>query len=317
MDNSPDINIIVPLFNEEESFDLLIERLLKIIDNSSLKIEIILIDDGSTDNTKEKMRDLSLANNKFHSIFLSRNFGHQYALTAGLDSVNAKEAVMILDGDLQDPPEMFDEFYSQYQNGYDVVYAVRKERKGSILLKMAYRSFYKIMKRFSYIQIPLDSGDFSLLSRRVVDRINAMPEESRFLRGMRAWVGFNQIGIPYERIDRKNGKSKYSLRKLISLALNGIFNFSKYPIRFTMFIGIIALVISMMYFLITVFKKLFIGDVPLGFTALLFAIIMFGGLQLIAIGIIGEYVLKIFFQVKNRPHFIVSERIKNCKSEKI
>jgi len=313
MNHLPDINIIVPLYNEIENFNILTERLISIVNKSSFKIEVILVDDGSTDGSTEKIRELALKNENFHGIFLSRNFGQQVANTAGLMFSNAKDGVLIIDGDLQDPPEMIDQFYSLYKEGYDVVYAVRHSRKGSLFYKLAYYLFYRIMRRFSYITIPLDSGDFSLLSRRVVDHINSMPEESRFLRGMRAWVGFKQIGLSYEREDRAKGSSKYNLLKLISLALNGIFNFSKYPIRFSMFLGLISFCISLVYFILTLIKKIFIGDVPTGFTAILFAVIMFGGLQLIAIGIIGEYILRIFFQVKNRPLFIVKERIQNGK----
>jgi glycosyltransferase involved in cell wall biosynthesis len=311
MEYPPIINIIIPLYNEEDCFENLIDRLSTLLHSSKLDIEIILVDDGSNDSTPLKMRELSLNNNKFQSIFLSRNFGHQMALSAGLKYCNAKEAILVIDADLQDPPELLEEFYRQYKAGFDVVYAIRKKRDSSFILKIAYKLFYRVMKRFSYIDIPLDSGDFSLISRRVADHLTEMPEESRFLRGMRSWVGFRQIGIPVERPERTKGDSKYSLGKLISLAFNGIFNFSKYPIRLTMFMGIIALSISLIYFIITLFKKIYIGGVPSGFTALLFTIILFGGIQLIAIGIIGEYVLRIFFQVKNRPLYIVSERIKN------
>jgi polyisoprenyl-phosphate glycosyltransferase len=309
----PSVNIIVPLFNEEENFDHLTERLDAVIKKADFDIEIILVDDGSTDSTSNKMRELSNKNLKIHSIFLSRNFGHQIALTAGLKYTNATEAVLIIDGDLQDPPELLDEFYSKYKEGFDVVYAIRKERKRNFILKASYFLFYRIMKKFSYINIPLDSGDFSLLSRRVVDHINNMPEESRFLRGMRSWVGFKQVGLPYNREHRANGNSKYSIISLLSLAFNGIFNFSKYPMRFSTSIGMTAFSVAVIYFFITLLRKIFIGDVPLGFTALLFAIILFGGMQLIAIGIIGEYILRIFFQVKNRPLFIVKERIKNSE----
>lgn len=307
----PAINILVPLYNEEESFAELTKRLINLMEGSSLNIEVLLVDDGSMDRTAFLMKQLSLVDTRFQSIFLSRNFGHQLALSAGLKYTNAREAVLIIDGDLQDPPEMLDQFYPYLNQGYDVVYAVRSSRESSFFLKLAYRAFYRIMKRFSYINIPLDSGDFSLISRRVVNKMNDMPEESRFLRGIRSWVGFKQIGIPFNRESRKNGNSKYGLGKLIGLALNGIFNFSKYPIRLTMMLGITALFTSLVYFLITLFKKIFIGDVPTGFTALLFVIILFGGLQLIAIGIIGEYILRIFFQVKKRPLYIVKERIQN------
>lgn len=307
----PQISIVIPLYNEGEIFDKLSDRLEEVVNTAQFAIEVVMVDDGSTDHTSEKMKQLSLKNKNFHTVFLSRNFGHQIALSAGLKYAKAKEAIMIMDGDLQDPPEMVSQFYDQLKKGYDVIYAVRNKRKASILLKMTYFLFYRIMKSFSYISIPLDSGDFSMMSRRVVDQINTMPEESRFLRGMRSWVGYNQIGIPYDRDERSIGKSKYSFSKLFSLAINGIFNFSKYPIRFTVIIGMAAFISSLVYFLITMFRKFYVGDVPSGFTALLFTIILFGGLQLIAIGIIGEYILRIFFQVKNRPLFIVKERIQN------
>ncbi len=307
----PQINIIVPLFNEEESLSELKIRLTKVMDSSSFTFEVILVDDGSKDNTAEMMKQISQEDSRFHSVFLSRNFGHQLALAAGLQYINATEGAFIIDADLQDPPELFNEIFHYLNEGYDVIYAVRRSRKSSFLLKLSYWAFYRIMKRFSYIDIPLDSGNFSLISRRVADHINSMPEESRFFSGMRSWVGFKQISVPFDRAERKFGKTKYSWSKLISLALNGIFNFSKYPVRFTMTLGIIAMIVSMVYFGITLFKKIFVGDVPSGFTALLFTIIMFGGLQLIAIGILGEYVLRIFFQVKNRPLFIVKDRIQN------
>jgi glycosyltransferase involved in cell wall biosynthesis len=307
----PKISIVIPLYNEAEVFDELRQRLEELMKAFELCIEVVMVDDGSADLTAEKMRKLSMENENFQSVFLSRNFGHQIALTAGLRFAQAQEAIMLMDADLQDPPEMIHKFYEHLKQGYDVVYAVRSSRQSTFLMKIAYSLFYRAMKRFSYINIPLDSGDFAMISRRVADHINAMPEESRFIRGMRSWVGFRQIGISHDREERKSGNSKYSLKNLISLALNGLFNFSKYPIRFTVMLGLVALSLSLAYFLITFVRKFVIGDVPSGFTALLFTIILFGGLQLIAIGIIGEYVLRIFFQVKNRPLYIVKERIKN------
>ena len=311
MSLSPHINIVVPLYNESESFTILTERLTRVLQASAYSIEVILVDDGSTDSTAEMMKELSLKDTRFQSVFLSRNFGQQSALDTGLRFINATEAILIIDGDLQDPPELLDPFYKKLKEGYDVVYAIREHRSASIVLKVGYWLFYRIMKKFSYVDIPLDSGNFSLISRRVADQINNLPEEGRFFRGMRSWVGYRQIGIPFSREERIKGDSKYNYRRLISLSLNGIFNFSKYPIRFTMTLGIIAMFASIVYFVFTLIKKFFVGDVPLGFTALLFAIILFGGLQLIAIGIIGEYILRIFFQVKNRPNFVVKERIQN------
>lgn len=307
----PQINIIIPLYNEEEVFEELIKRLKALIVSSELTISVFLIDDGSKDGTSLLMRSLSLNDADFNSIFLSRNFGHERALSAGLSYVDATEAILIIDGDLQDPPELLSALYRRIKEGFDVVYAVRKKRKENILKRAAYKIFYKVLNRISYIDIPLDSGDFSMISTRVVKYINQMPEESRFLRGMRSWIGFKQIGVEYERHERFSGESKYPLKNLIRLALNGLFNFSEYPIKFISRIGIVTLTISMLYFIYTLIKQFFFGGVPEGFTALFFLITLFGGAQLLAIGIIGEYILRIFFQVKKRPLFIVKEVIKN------
>lgn len=305
----PKINLVIPLYNEEEIFSTLVERLIKVMDGSTHSVEVIMIDDGSKDRTPILMHDLATRDARFQAVFLSRNFGHQMALSAGLNYVNATDAVMILDGDLQDPPELMNEFFDKLEEGYDVVYAIRKKRKESAWKKASYKMFYSFLKRIAYIDIPLDSGDFSMISRRVVDQLNDMPESSRFLRGMRSWVGFRQIGITYERSERQQGESKYSLKNLIELAFNGIFNFSEYPIKFVFNLGLIVLSISLLYFGHTIVKKLVFGTTPEGFTALLVTIIMFGGVQLIALGLIGEYVLRIFFQVKGRPLYIVRERI--------
>lgn len=308
----PRFNILIPLYNEQENIPLLRQRLSALMDlHSEKSISVIFVDDGSTDQTAAMLRGICEHDFRFQYVGLSRNFGHQKALSAGLSCVSATEAVMIMDGDLQDPPEMLNTFLDYLAQGYEVVYAVREKRQSGLIRRAVYHLFYVLLRRFAYVDIPLDSGDFALISRRVADHLIRMPEESRFLRGMRAWVGYNQIGIPYEREDRHHGHSKYSLKKLISLGLNGLFDFSKYPIRFTMVLGLLALTISVVYFLITLVRKIFVGDVPTGFTALLFTIILFGGLQLIAIGVIGEYILKIFFQVKQRPLYIIREKMIN------
>jgi glycosyltransferase involved in cell wall biosynthesis len=308
--SQPQVNIVIPLYNEEEVFQSLVDRLIRVMESTELTTTVIMINDGSRDRTPDLMRELSLKDARFTSVFLSRNFGHQLALSSGLAQVDATDAVFILDGDLQDPPELLDEFYSYYKKGYDVVYAVRKKRKENFIKRAAYASFYKLLRRISYIDFPLDSGDFSLVSRRVIDQLNEMPEESRFLRGMRSWVGYQQIGVPYERQERESGESKYSFRKLLELALNGIFNFSEYPIKFITSLGLFTVSVSAVYFLSVLVKKILYNTVPEGFTALLFVIILFGGVQLLAIGIIGEYVLRIFFQVKRRPLFIIKNVIK-------
>jgi len=232
-------------------------------------------------------------------------------LTAGMAYVDAKEGILVLDGDLQDPPELIEDFYPHLKKGYDVVYAVRKKRKEFFLKTLAYKTFYILLKKISKFDIPLDSGDFSLVSRRVVNDMNRMKEESRFLRGMRSWIGYKQIGVAYEREERHSGDSKYTLKKLVSLALNGIFNFSEFPVKFISNIGILTILVSLAYLILTLVKKFYYGIVPEGFTGLMIVIILFGGVQLVSIGILGEYILRIFFQVKNRPLYIVKNHIKN------
>jgi polyisoprenyl-phosphate glycosyltransferase len=310
-DSFPQVNILVPLFNEESGFPELAARLSALAERSDLSIEVIMVDDGSADRTPELMRDLCLQDDRFSAVFLSRNFGHQLALTAALSYVNATDAVLVIDGDLQDPPELLEEFFRYYREGYDVVYAIRKHRKETFIKRSAYALFYRILKRISYYDIPADVGDFSLISRRVVDHLNRMPEESRYIRGMRSWIGFRQIGVPYERQERHAGESKYTFSKLLRLAFNGIFNFSEFPIKSMMRLGIVTIVVSLGYLIYVVLKKYFFGFVPSGFTALLFVIILFGGVQLVGLGILGEYILRIFFQVKNRPLFIVRGSIRH------
>lgn len=276
-----------------------------------MSIEVVLVDDGSRDNTPTLMRQLALLDPRYHCVFLSRNHGHQLALTAGIASARGSEALFIIDGDLQDPPELLPRFYEEYKAGNDVVYAVRRKRKENPFKKSAYYLFYRLLKSISYVDIPLDSGDFALISRRVADVLIQMPEESRYLRGMRSWVGFPQKGLEYERDERVAGESKYSLKLLFKLAYNGIFNFSEFPIKFMARTGAVAILVSLFYFILVIIKKFFFTEVIEGFTALLFVIILFSGVQLLALGIIGEYVLRIFFQAKNRPLFIIKEEIVN------
>jgi polyisoprenyl-phosphate glycosyltransferase len=306
----PQISIVAPLYNESESFPFLVKRLNTLMDSLTEQVEVVLVDDGSKDNTPELMHALALTDARYHCVFLSRNHGHQLALTAGLASAVGTEALMIIDGDLQDPPELLPKLYEHYKQGYDVVYAIRKKRKEGFVKRSAYFLFYRMLKSISYIDIPLDSGDFSLISRRVANILNQMPEESRYLRGMRTWIGFKQIGVEYERDERVAGEPKYSFKKLFQLAANGIFNFSEFPIRLVTRLGAFAISTSFVYFVWVVIKKYFLQEVVEGFPALLFTIILFGGVQLVALGIIGEYVLRIFFQSKGRPLYIIKSEIR-------
>jgi dolichol-phosphate mannosyltransferase len=311
MSQIPQISIVAPLYNESETFPMLVQRINALMDASPLAIEVVLIDDGSRDDTALKIRQLALTDGRYHGVFLSRNHGHQLALTAGIAAARGSEALFVIDGDLQDPPELLPEFYKLLSEGNDVVYAVRKKRKEGVVKKMGYHLFYRILRSISYVEIPLDSGDFALISRRVVDVLNKMPEESRYLRGMRSWIGFKQVGFEYERDARAAGESKYSFKQLFQLAYNGIFNFSEFPVKFMSRVGVTAILISLLYFVTVVVKKMFFTHVIEGFTSLLFVIILFSGVQLLALGIIGEYVLRIFFQSKNRPLFIIKEEIVN------
>lgn len=307
----PVISIVAPLYNESESFPHLIRRLNAVMDSFEHAVEVVLIDDGSKDNTALMMKQIALTDPRYHCVFLSRNHGHQLALTAGMSVARGTEGLFIIDGDLQDPPELLPRFYELLKDGNDVIYAVRKKRKEGIAKKTGYFLFYRLLKSISYIEIPLDSGDFAMVSRRVIDIMNKMPEESRYLRGMRSWIGFKQTGFEYERDERIAGESKYSFKQLFNLAYNGIFNFSEFPIKFMTVTGGISISIAILYFISVLIKRLFFEQVIEGFTALLFVIILFSGVQLLALGIIGEYVLRIFFQSKNRPLYIIKDEIVN------
>lgn len=306
------ISVVVPLYNEEKGFRQLIDRLDNVMDEMqmmNIAVEAILVDDGSTDNTQTLIRLLAKSNPRYKGIILSRNFGHQLAVSAGMKYASGTKGVFIIDGDLQDPPEMLHEFYTYLEKGYDVVYGIRRNRKESRLKKWAYSSFYKILSRIASINIPADSGDFSLISRRVADVMNEMPEESRFLRGMRSWAGFSQAGVEYDRHGRFAGESKYSFRQLWLLAKNGIYNFSDFPVSFMRRAGFATILLSVIYFISILFKKLLYNTVPEGYTSLVFLIMLFAGLQFIFLGVLGEYVLRIFFQAKQRPLFIVKDFI--------
>lgn len=301
----PEVSIVVPLYNEQEVFDELINRLTSILDELDIKVEVVLVNDGSADNTPLLMQKIAMEDFRFKSVFLSRNFGHQYALSAGLYHARGTEAVFIIDGDLQDPPELLKEFYDKLKEGYDVVYAIRQKRKESLFKRLSYKIYYRILSSISYSKIPVDSGDFSMISRKVVDILNSMPEESRYIRGMRSWIGFKQVGYPYERSSRFAGEAKYSFKRLVALAFMGIFNFSEFPIRFITRIGLVTVIVSIFYLIYNIIKKFYFGGVPEGYTSLLFTIILFSGVQLLSIGVIGEYILKIFFDSKKRPLWIV------------
>lgn len=309
--NLIDISIVVPLYNEEAVFDQLIERLTQVVNKVDFSCEVVLVNDGSTDATAILIEAICKKDNRFSGIILSRNHGHQLAVSAGLANSRGRKGVMIIDGDLQDPPELVVDFYNLLTNGYDVIYAIRKNRKESFFKKLAYKIYYRLQKKISSFNIPIDSGDFSMLSRRVVDTMVEMPEQSRYLRGMRAWVGFKQIGFEYDRDERLAGESKYSWLKLFELAFNGIFNFSDFPVKIITRLGFVTVLFSLIYFIYNIYRKVYYNDVPQGFTATILAIILFSGVQMISLGLIGEYVLRIYNQVRNRPLFVIDKIIQD------
>jgi len=310
-----DISIIVPLYNEELVFEQLIKRLRSVVSSTDFSCEIILVNDGSSDNTAALIEAICDEDKRFTGIILSRNYGHQLAVSAGMAYVRGKKGAMIIDGDLQDPPELVTEFYKLLENGYDVIYAIRKNRKETFFKKLAYSAYYRLQKKISSFNIPIDSGDFSMLSKRVVETMNAMPEQSRYLRGMRAWVGFKQIGFEYDRDERYAGETKYSWTKLFELAFNGIFNFSNFPVKIITRLGFFTVLFSLIYFGYNIYRRVYYNDVPQGFTATILAIILFSGVQLISLGLIGEYVLRIYNQVRNRPLFVVDKIFQEGKEK--
>ncbi|MBK9638572.1 MAG: glycosyltransferase family 2 protein [Bacteroidetes bacterium] len=312
--NPPSLSIVIPLYNEEKVFAKLIERIDNVILTFPFETEVVFIDDGSSDNTRFLIREKCLVDSHYKGILLSRNHGHQLALSAGLKHAKGTKAIMVMDGDLQDPPEIIIDFYNKHLEGYDVVYAIREKRKEHLLKRLAYWAYYRIQRSVSNFQIPIDSGDFGLMSRRVVDIMNSMPEQSRYLRGMRSWVGYKQIGLSYGRDARLEGKSNYSFRQLLNLAFNGIFNFSEFPVKLITHLGIYSILLSLIYIAYVIYERIVHNNVPAGFTSLIIAIVLFSGVQLISIGLIGEYVLRIYNQVRNRPLFVIEEVVEKPRS---
>lgn len=311
MNSDIQISFVIPLYNEESGFEQLTSRLNTLMDSLPFTCEVVLINDGSKDNTPVLMNNLALTDKRYQCVFLSRNHGHQLALSAGLSVARASKAVLVLDGDLQDPPELLTSFLEKLDEGFDVVYGIRKKRKESPLKKLAYWSYYRLMQSIAQIELPLDSGDFGLISRKALNYLNSMPEQNRYIRGMRSWIGFKQTGIEYERSARFSGETKYSWKKLFELAYSGIFNFSSFPVKFITRLGIFSILGGGIYLIYIIINKLFFDTVPDGYTSLIAAIIVFSGVQLISLGIIGEYVLRIYQQSQQRPLFIIDKVIRN------
>lgn len=308
--NKPLLSIVIPCYNEEEVLSETLSQLDRFCDQlSGLFVELVFIDDGSKDKTRDILKNYATQNDRVRIIGFSRNFGHQIAVTAGIDAANG-DAVVLIDADLQDPPEVIHQMIEKWREGYDVVYGTRTERPGESAFKLTTaRGFYRLLNRVSDVPIPLDTGDFRLMSRAVVDTLRAMPEQARFVRGMVSWIGFKQISIPYKRAERFAGESKYPLRKMIRFAVDGILSFSTKPLQFSVGIGLVSACIALVGIVYAIMLRLLTSYWVEGWTALMIAILFIGGVQLICVGVLGEYVGRIYNEIKGRPLYVVQEYI--------
>ena len=307
--NRPRFSIVAPAFNEEEVLPEFYRRVREVMDALGEPWELILINDGSRDNTLAVMRELHAKDPRVKIVSFSRNFGHQLAITAGLDYASG-DAVIIIDADLQDPPEVIPELIAKWREGYDVVYAVRKERKGESWFKeWTAKLFYRLIYRITDVDIPKDTGDFRLMDRKVVEALRTMRERNRFMRGLSVWVGFKQAGVYYVREPRFAGETKYPFRKMLKFALDAITSFSYVPLQLATYTGFAIAGLSLVAVLIAVYLRLTTGRALLGQATTLVAVLFLGGIQLIFLGIIGEYLGRIYDEVKARPLYIVAETI--------
>ncbi len=309
------ISIVIPCYNEQEVLSELFSRLTNVTNKWQYSVEFICINDGSKDKTWELLKSQSEKDNRWKAISFSRNFGHQTAVSCGLTYTKG-DAVFIIDADLQDPPEVLEKFLAKWEEGYEVVYAIRKARKESFFKKLSYWAFYRVLSNLSDLKIPLDSGDFSLMDRKVVNVINSLPERNRFVRGLRAWAGFKQVGLEYERHARFAGETKYPLKKLFKLASDGIISFSSTPLIISAYFGIFVSILAFFGIIFTLLQKLFsgffysigIGAVP-GYATTVIAVLFLGGIQLVFLGIIGMYLGRIYDEVKQRPNWIIDQSV--------
>lgn len=301
-------SFLVPLYNEEETLPELVRRLSSIANRLDASTEIVLVNDGSRDNSVALLRQFQQQDSRICYISLARNFGHQIAVTAGLHFVRG-DVVVILDADLQDPPELIPEMILQWRSGFQVVYAQRRARAKESVWKRGFAFvFYRVLARLSDVEIPIDTGDFCLLDRSVVDVLNRMPERTRYLRGLRSWVGFRQVAVTFDRDPRFAGDVKYTFRKSFKLAISGIVSFSQVPLRLAMYVGLFAAFVALLMALLILYWRIFVPNSPLaGFTMILVAIFFLGAVQLVSIGILGEYIGRIYEEVKGRPLYTVAE----------
>jgi dolichol-phosphate mannosyltransferase len=303
------ISVVLPVYNERENLDVVVTRLVPILERvSNGSYEVLFIDDGSSDGSAEILDSFGGGDRRLKVIHLSRNFGHQAALQAGLNEATG-QSVVLMDSDLQDPPEVLEPFIDRWREGYDVVYAVRRKRKEGLFKRVAYATFYRTMNAIAQVEIPLDAGDFCLMDRRVVDTLASLPEYNRFLRGLRSWVGFKQVGVEYERGPRHAGVPKYTLSRLVRLAVSGYVGFSTVPLRGASWLGFFSTGAGCTLGLWAISTKVFNISSPRGWVSTVALILFVGGVQLLILGIIGEYLSRVYDEVRKRPLYIVRSRV--------
>ena len=304
-------SIVAPIYNEIDNLPELYRRVKEVMDSTGKEWELLLVDDGSTDGSTEVIHELAEKDKRVRPIIFARNFGHQIAITAGWDYARG-DAVVVIDADLQDPPELILEMAKKWKEGYEVVYAVRAEREGESWFKLWTASlFYRIIYRITDVKSPLDTGDFRLMDRKVVDVMKSMRERHRFPRGMSAWVGFKQIGVEYKRTARQAGETKYPFRKMLKLAINAITGFSYFPLQMATIVGFIAAGIAILAIPIVIYMRMTGSQAFFGQATTLIAVLFLGGVQLISLGILGEYIGRLYDEAKGRPLYIVREAPEN------
>jgi dolichol-phosphate mannosyltransferase len=305
---SAELSVVVTVYNEEESVPELYRRLTAALSGVVRSFEVVLVDDGSNDRTWEIIRELAARDGRVKGLSFSRNFGHQMAFTAGLDHADG-DAVVIMDADLQDPPELLPELVRRWREGYDVVYAVRARRHGETAFKLfTAAAFYRLLRRITHVDIPVDTGDFRLMSRKAVEAFHRMPERHRFTRGMVAWLGFRQVGVPYARSARHAGETKYPLRKMLRLASDGITSFSYVPLQLASWLGLAVSGAALLALVVAVTVRVGGGSIPAWAIAAA-ALALLGGVQLVAVGLVGEYLGRVLDEVKRRPLYLVRDSV--------
>lgn len=298
------ISAIVACYNDSQAIPIMYRRLCATFRKLKISYEIIFVNDGSPDNSEAVLKALVSKDRRVVAVNHSRNFSSQMAFTSGME-IASGDAVVLLDGDLQDPPELIAKFYRLWRKGYEVVYGVRVKREAPVLMQMAYKAFYRIFHKLSYIRIPLDAGDFSLIDRRVVNVMKLFPERDRFLRGLRAWVGFRQIGVSYVRAERRFGKTTNNLWKNLNWASKGIFSFSYVPLEIMTYLSLLVFILALIGMAVQIVLRLLLPDTPQGATTIILAVLFIGAIQLLGISVLGQYIGKIFEEVKKRPPYIV------------